>query len=180
MYEILLDMDRLMAPILVFTADEVWKHLPGGVKTAESVHLTLLPDIHHSLQDSELAGRWERLIEIRGEVSKRIEGARAQKEIGHSLDAEVRLVADDGDLYRFLSSYQDTLKTILIVSNIVIDRGDASSSARPDTQSSIQGLSIEIGKAPGEKCERCWQFSTTVGEDEHHPTLCHRCRTAIA
>jgi len=113
-------------------------------------------------------------------VSKRIEGARAQKEIGHSLDAEVRLVTADEDLYSFLASYQDTLKTILIVSNIIISREDASSSAQNDAQSGIQGLLIEIGKAPGEKCERCWQFSTTVGEDEHHPSLCRRCRIAIA
>ncbi|MGA1794236.1 MAG: isoleucine--tRNA ligase [bacterium] len=180
MYEILHEMDRLMAPILVFTADEVWKHLPEVTETAESVHMTQFPEVHHSCQDIELSRRWDRLIEIRGEVSKRIERARAQKEIGHSLDVEVRLYTTDDDLYGFLTSYQDTLKTILIVSNIMICREDAPPSAGADANSEIQGLRIEIGRAPGEKCERCWQFSSSVGEDEQHPTLCRRCRIVVA
>jgi isoleucyl-tRNA synthetase len=180
MYELLFEMDLLMSPILVFTADEVWKYLPQGLKKEESIHMAKFPEIYNKLQDSQLAERWEKLIEIRGEVSKCIEKARSKKEIGHSLDAEVGLFAEDEDLYSFLSSYIDILKTILIVSSVKISNLNASSKPEAYNNSELPGLGITIGKAPGEKCERCWQYSLTVGEDEDHPSLCKRCRTVIS
>ncbi|MGA1863496.1 MAG: isoleucine--tRNA ligase [bacterium] len=180
MYELLFEMNLLMSPILVFTSDEVWKYLPHALKKEKSVHMAKFPDFNNKLQDAQLAERWERLLEIRGEVSKFIEKARSKKEIGHSLDAEVSLLAGDEDLYGFLSSYIEVLKNILIVSSIKISKPDASSVSMGYVNSELPGLGVAISKAPGKKCERCWQYSLTVGEVEDHPSLCKRCRTAIS
>ena len=173
-------MTRLMSPILVFTSDEVWQYLPKGSKREESVHLSQFPDFDPSRQQPDLADRWEKLSEIRGEVSKCVEKARAKKEIGHPLDAEVSLLTDNDELYAFLSQHQDIIKTILIVSSVKITREDPASQPEAYANSDVEGLGIIISKAPGEKCERCWQYSTTVGEDHTHPTLCKRCRIVIS
>ena len=179
MCELLFEMTLLMSPLLVFTADEVWGYLPQSIKTEESVHMARFPEPNLSFQDPELMEKWEKLIEIRGEVSKCIEKARAKKEIGHPLDAQVTLSVEDEDLYKFLSSYQETLKAILIVSSVKISQWKGDSFPEFIANSEIPGLGINIGKAPGEKCERCWQFSPTVGEDKTHPSLCSKCRLAI-
>ena len=179
MCELLFEMTLLMSPLLVFTADEVWGYLPQSIRTEESVHMARFPETNLSFQDPELMEKWEKLIEIRGEVSKCIEKARAKKEIGHPLDAQVTLSVEDEDLYKFLSSYQETLKAILIVSSVKISQWKGDSFPEFIANSEIPGLGINIGKAPGEKCERCWQFSPTVGEDKTHPSLCSKCRLAI-
>ena len=179
MCELLYEMTLLMSPLLVFTADEVWGYLPQSIRKEESVHMARFPETNLSFQDPELMEKWEKLIEIRGEVSKCIEKARAKKEIGHPLDAQVTLSVKDEDLYKFLSSYQETLKAILIVSSVKISQRKEGSFPEFIANSEIPGLGINIGKAPGEKCERCWQFSPTVGEDKTHPSLCSKCRLAI-
>ena len=169
-----------MAPILIFTSYYVWIYLPEGCITEESVHMSGLPEIKREYMDIGLSERWERLIAIKEEISKSIEEARAKKEIGHSLDAEVSLFIEDGDLFEFLSSYKETLRTILIVSSVMISRAQEPTSI-PDIHKTdgFPGLGIKIMKVKGQKCERCWQYSQTVGEDSMHPSLCKRCRAVI-
>jgi len=119
-------------------------------------------------------------LEIRGEVSKCVEKARARKEIGHPLDAEACLFAENDELYSFLSHHQDIIKTILIVSSVKIAKEDPDSRPEAYANSEMEGLGIIISRAPGQKCERCWQYSPTVGENTMHPSLCKRCRTVIS
>ncbi|MGA1791124.1 MAG: isoleucine--tRNA ligase [bacterium] len=179
MCELLYEMTLLMSPLLVFTADEVWGYLPQSIRKEESVHMARFPESNLSFKDPELMEKWEKLIEIRGEVSKCIEKARTKKEIGHPLDAQVTLFVEDEDLYKFLSSYQETLKAILIVSSVEISQEKADSFSEFFFNNGMPGLGIKISKAPGKKCDRCWQFSPTVGEDKTHPSLCAKCRLAI-
>ena len=175
---------RLMAPILVFTAEELWDHMPGTNTRPASVHLTQLPEVDEDFLDNELAERWESILLLRGEVSKALEEARGRKTIGHALDASVTLSIPE-ELSAVLKPDADELRTIFIVSkvNILAEAGlparlaSESVAGRSDVYRStkIPGLAIRIDPAPGEKCERCWIHDPSVGADELHKTICARC-----
>jgi isoleucyl-tRNA synthetase len=167
---------RLMAPILCFTAEEVWRFMPDCKNKKASVHLTSLPASKEGWRDTALADRWERLLRVRGEVTKAIEQARAQKRVGHSLDSAVTISADD-QLYRTLSGYVDDLRSMLIVSKAVLVKGESLSGAYQSSE--LQGLQIRVEPAEGGKCERCWVHDPAVGADAVHPTLCERCQNAL-
>jgi len=177
-------MVRLMAPILVFTAEEVWAHVPGTSARPASVHLTQLPEVNKTFLDDELAKRWESILLLRGEVSKALEEARGQKIVGHALDAAVTLSLPE-ELSAAVNPDADELRTVFIVSkvNILADEGlrarlaSESVAGRSDAYRStrIQGLAIRIDPAPGEKCERCWIHDLSVGADGLHKTICARC-----
>ncbi|MCU0578718.1 MAG: isoleucine--tRNA ligase [Desulfobacterota bacterium] len=168
---------RLMAPVLSFTAEEIWSYLPEGEKEAESVHLTQFPPEDPAWRDEALEERWERLLTLRGEVTKALERARQAQIIGHPLDARVRLLAPGpwGDLLR---SYEALLPALFIVSQAEMaaqtEDGDGFASE------AIPGLRVWVTRAAGEKCERCWNYREEVGERTDHPTLCRRCLQAIA
>jgi isoleucyl-tRNA synthetase len=168
---------RLMAPILPFTADEIWQYMPSenGVRT--SIHMSQLPEVNPAFTNDEMAARWEYLLKIRGEVTKKLEEARAQKSIGHPLDARVTITAG-GDAYNSLQPYADELRSILIVSEATLVKDDALKGTSSD--STIEGVRIDVDAAPGDKCERCWVHDTTVGTDPEQPTVCQRCQTALA
>jgi len=156
---------RLLAPLLVYTADEAWENLPG--QTIESVHIAEFPagDTQAgSLRSDALITRWERIFAIRDEVLKALEEARNAKQIGSSLEAKVILTAD-AETTRFLLDYYEQLRYIFIVSQVEVREGDT--------------LKVEIQKADGEKCERCWNYSTRVGEFSRFPTVCERCNEAL-
>ena len=163
---------RLMAPILVFTAEEVWAHMPGADARPASVHLTQLPEVNETFLDDELAKRWESILLLRGEVSKALEEARTRKVIGHALDAAVTLSVPE-ELRAVVNPNADELRTVFIVSkvNILAEEG------LPDAYQStgIPGLAVRIEPAPGEKCERCWVHDPSVGVDALHKTICARC-----
>jgi isoleucyl-tRNA synthetase len=163
---------RLMAPILVFTAEEVWTHMPSADARPASVHLTQLPEVNEDFLDDELAGRWKCILLLRGEVSKALEEARGRKIIGHALDAAVTLSIPE-EFSAVVKSNADELRTVFIVSNVNILAEQGLSDAYQSSK--IPGLAIRIDPAPGEKCERCWIHDPSVGEDGLHKTICARC-----
>ena len=167
---------RLMAPILPFTSDEIWQFMPSGDGRTRSIHLALLPEATAEWTDDALAKRWEYLLKVRGEVTKALESARAEKRIGHPLDAAVTLSAG-GELYDALEPFADDLRSLLIVSQASLVRDQALDNAFRSEEA--DGLAIQVTSAPGEKCERCWVHDTTVGSYNEQPTICHRCKDAL-
>jgi isoleucyl-tRNA synthetase len=169
---------RLMAPIISFTADEVWEFLPRIAGSPDSAHLTLFPEAREltgdAPQDFDAAVHieaWSRLLGVRDEALKALETARAAKQIGGSLEAQLHLSAPE-PLYSLLDRHRDQLRYLFIVSDVVLDKATA---ANGDT-----GLQIKVNKAPGAKCERCWNYSVHVGEDKAYPTVCERCSGVLA
>jgi isoleucyl-tRNA synthetase len=167
---------RLMAPILVFMADEVWSHMPGNMKEDGSVHLTELPAVNEAFIDPELARRWESVMALRGEVSKAVEEARSRKVIGHSLDASVTLKVPEALLETVTPIFEE-LRSIFIVSQLNICKDeDLADGFRSEK---VPGLVVRVDRAPGKKCERCWIYDTSVGKHPAHETLCSRCVEAL-
>jgi isoleucyl-tRNA synthetase len=162
LYKIVDTLSRLLSPILVFTADEAWENLPG--QTLASVHLAEFPQVA-SGDNSALMDRWERIFAIRDDVMKALEDARDQKRIGSGLEARVVVTADAATA-GFLREYADQLRYLFIVSEVEVHEG------------ATFGVSIE--HADGAKCERCWNYSTRVGEFTEYPTVCERCNEALS
>ena len=162
---------RLMAPILSFTADEIWQYMKGKEQTP-SVHADLFIPLTDTHEDLELMNRWDRIVEIRGEVTKTLELARKEKIIGHSLNASVTLGLSP-EFMETLSPYRDQLRSIFIVSDVEItDIGELADTPESDT---TPGLKVKVSPSNAPKCDRCWVHDTTVGEDNTHPTICKRC-----
>jgi isoleucyl-tRNA synthetase len=168
---------RLLAPVLVFTADELWKHLPRETAVPAEVHLTLFPRPEEccSLPGESLERRWSRLLEVRDAVLKSLERARAAKEINSGLEARVELSAD-GELAQLLRDYAAWLPSLFIVSQVDVVNGSSAAAGATGTPS---GLRVTIHRARGAKCERCWNYSTRVGESADYPTVCERCVAAL-
>ena len=159
-----------MAPILSYTADEIWSYIPG--RRAATVFEAGLPVIEPTLVDDALAAKWERLLAARAVVTKALEEARQQGTIGHSLDARVRLVANDG-LRPLLTEQVGVLPAFLIVSQVELAAGgDTGGSRAPE-------LAVTVEPARGAKCARCWNYSEAVGRDSIHPQLCERCLPVV-
>ena len=173
MYRILDALTRMMAPVLSFTAEEIWGFIPG--EREESVHLAEFPSFEDSLIDNALEEKYERILAVRSDVAKVLELARAEKIIGHSLDARVELAAD-GDLADLLKQESAQLACLLIVSQVEV----TDSLENATTGENLPGLKIRVSKADGEKCSRCWNYATTVGDHVDHPEICHRCLQALA
>ena len=176
MYRIAENLARLMAPILVFTAEEIWTYLPKSPDMPESIHLTQLPDVDDTVIDDQLAEQWRAIRLVRGEVTKALEEARAAKVIGHSLDAAVT-VGLAQNLYDQLKPYEADLRAIFIVSEARMVQG----TDLPDAYVSpdVDGLAVQVGPGPGEKCNRCWVHDTTVGQQPDHPEICSRCYDSL-
>jgi isoleucyl-tRNA synthetase len=159
LYQIVNSFARLVAPILVFTADEIFENLPGAHE--ESVHLTEFPAIKESEEERRLLATWGKLFAVRSDVQKALEEKRNEKTIGASLEASVTLRAG-GETLDLLRHYEDQLASIMIVSDVRLEE-------------SAGELQIEVAHAKGSKCERCWNWSATVGQDPRFPTLDARC-----
>jgi isoleucyl-tRNA synthetase len=173
MYLILEAVVKLMAPVLSFTADEVWRYMPRQAE--ENVHLAQFPQLRPEQKDDTLVERWERIMAVRGEVSKALEQARVKKVIGHSLDAAVAIAAPP-ELQEFLAGYAGELKGIFIVSKVELVESLEEESYQSET---VPGLAIGVTAAPGEKCERCWCYDEEIGRDAEHPTICPKCLKAV-
>jgi len=178
MYILLDSVAKIMAPILPFTSEEIWKFMPEKDSKEESIHLVSFAEPDDSWKDDELASKWEKLINVRGEVTKALELARAKKLIGHPLDAEVTISADK-DLLEFLRGYEQELRSIFIVSKVSLVN-EVTAGVDIYKSEEIEGLSIMVGNAPGEKCERCWIYDQTVGDAFEQPTICERCCTVLS
>ncbi len=164
--ELLTVMDRLIAPILSYTAEDIWRYVPGDDK-AISVQLADFPQANSVYIDEELAARWDRILDVRREVYKALEEARANGVITKPLDAMVTLTAPP-NLYVFLKPYEDQLASLLIISQARLVESDR-----------ISGLQVSVEPAPGIKCERCWLVLPTVGDHPVHPSLCARCADVV-
>lgn len=172
MYEVLVALTKLVAPILPHTADEVWPFIPG-VKT-ESVQLTDMPEEDALVYDEAIEKKWDQVLELRDDVLKALENARNEKIIGKSLTAAISLYPND-TVNDVLSSIKG-LEKLFIVSKAVI-AGDKQSA--PKEAQHFDSIAIVVEKAAGETCERCWVVSETVGQDETHPTLCSSCADIV-
>jgi isoleucyl-tRNA synthetase len=177
-YEIASALARLLAPVLPFTADEAWEMLPGA--KAESVHLAAFPVAPQSGRDAALDERFVRLLALRAQVTAAMEPLRQGKEklIGSSTDAAVVLRSKDPETLAFLRANLELMKSFFIVSQIVIEEGIAEGIATELRESGLH-LAVEVRKASGEKCPRCWTWSEEVGQDTEHPGLCPRCADAV-
>jgi isoleucyl-tRNA synthetase len=176
-YEILSGMTRLMAPVLSFTAEEAWSYLPGANKE-QSVHMALFPEFKEQWVDEELAGRWDKILAVRAEAAKVLEKLRADRVIGHSLDARVDLYADHAkapELYELLTGYKPELATIFIVSEVILHKDLDNLPGGAYASEAVPGLHVAASPAGGVKCERCWCIKKDVGASPNHPTLCARC-----
>ncbi|HHU30427.1 MAG: isoleucine--tRNA ligase [Bacillota bacterium] len=172
LYEILLTLIRLVAPVLTFTAEEAWSYLP--VKEVESVQLADWPQVRREYMDEALAQNWKLLLEYRDVITVRLEEARKEKVIGGSLTAELDLYPDEA-AYEALLPFKNRLAELFIVSACTLHRpGDAPAGLKEE-----KGLAVSVSPAKGQKCERCWIISPSVGSDALHPGLCSRCSEVI-
>jgi isoleucyl-tRNA synthetase len=173
---------RAVAPLICFTADEVWSHLPAsadGAPREPSVHMAAwIPPAR--LRDG-ICGRhlgalanWPQLAAVRGEVLKALEAARVAKLIGGSLEARV-ILRVDGAVAALLEKYRAFLPTLFIVSQVELTRSTLDGA----TESELPGLKAKIERASGQKCHRCWNYSKQVGKDARYPTVCERCSVAL-
>ncbi|HXA66636.1 MAG TPA: isoleucine--tRNA ligase [Bryobacteraceae bacterium] len=170
-YRILYALVRLIAPLLAFTTEEVWGYLRKPEGSPDSVHLALFPQPEELTSGFTTGQRgrlrnWDELIAVRDVVLKQLEVARQEKFIGAPLEARVRLKAGD-KLYPLLDEYLNDLPGLFIVSQVALERASGDE------------LSVEIERAQGEKCERCWKYTTDVGADPDFPTICAACRDAV-
>jgi isoleucyl-tRNA synthetase len=170
--EVLAAMVRLLAPILTFTAEEVWLALPTWPGKPESVHLAQFPEVDAARLQPELAESWKTLVAVKGEVAKAIEAARKDRTVGHPLDASVVITAPE-KLRPLLQAHCEDLRALLIVSAVRIEETPAVGGVFASEE--MPGLSIAVTRAQGEKCNRCWMYSQTIGSCGAHPTLCARC-----
>ncbi|WP_025153824.1 isoleucine--tRNA ligase [Morganella morganii] len=168
---------RWMAPIMSFTADEIWNVMPG--KRPQYVFTEEWYDGLFGLnaQDSMNDDYWATLLAVRGEVNKVLEQARADKLIGGSLEAAVTLYADDA-LAAQLNRLGNELRFVLLTSQA--DVKPLSAAPESAVNSELDGLRIGFGKAEGSKCPRCWHYATDIGQDSEHAELCGRCVTNVA
>jgi isoleucyl-tRNA synthetase len=175
-YRIAEALARMLAPLLVFTADEIWENLPPDSARHKFVHAALLPETSGPV-DAALLSNWERLFEIRDEVLQALEEARVAKQIGSSLEARVELrVASD--TYEFLKGYEAELRYIFIVSQVDLTKTEGL--VAHEGNAGFTGVwETVVTRAEGQKCERCWNYSTHVGESQLYPEVCERCVKAL-
>jgi isoleucyl-tRNA synthetase len=170
-------MVRILAPISSFTADEIWGYLPEMKGRPESVHTALFPfaeSVYGTNVDAgtldKLRADWSVLMQARDEALKALEASRAKKDIGSALEAKVKFSAADS-LYATLTGREKELREILIVSGVEVVKAASGNGSG--------ALHVEVSKAEGQKCERCWNYSTHVGENANYPTICERCSAAL-
>ena len=165
MYDVLDSIVKLVSPVLCFTSEEIWTYMIHDKENnVPSVLLTKMPTVNEKYNNVELAEKWDKIYTIREELLGEIEKARAEKVVGHPLDALVHLYAK-GNRYDFLKENEETLKMILIVSKVEVSEADEEK--------------VVVEKAPGYKCERCWKYDEDVGRDKNNETICPVCISNI-
>lgn len=167
MYRILSSVARLAAPIISFTAEEIWQFMPhASSDDTDSIFLNQMPEKSGITFTDEFISKWEFIYNVRETVNKLLEEKRNEKVIGKSLEAKIIAHCNE-PVYKKFCNMADQLKKVLIVSDFTVEKTDSDE------------LKFEVVKAEGEKCDRCWCYSTTVGQDSEHPTLCARCANSI-
>lgn len=176
MYIVLDALTKLITPILSFTSDEIWKYMPH--KSTDDTRSPVFNDMPSKTEISvsdEFTDKWSKIYAVREDVKKALEIKRADKVIGSALEATVVLHCSDDKLCDFVNSIKEDLPSLFIVSAVEVE-----ANAEGEFTGDYQGLSVSIKKAHGDKCERCWSYSPTVGKVSAHPTLCDRCAEVMA
>lgn len=176
MYEILDALVRMIAPILCFTADEIWQAMPHrDGDDAANIVLNAMPKVNPAWAFAEEASsKWDKLIALRDDVNKALEEARKNKVIGKPLEAWVTVYADDETAALLETVPADELAALCIVSKLRVIRGNGEG-----MQGENLPVQIAIERASGDKCERCWMYVDSIGQDSKHPTLCARCAAVV-
>jgi len=174
--EILNALVSLLAPILVFTADELWEYIPGK-KEGSNIQIEEMPKYKDEWKDDNLAAKWDKIIDLRYDITKALEIARQEKLINHSLTAKVHLYPDE-KAFSFLQQWGN-LTEIAIVSDLEIHQPEEEHPAGVQQAEYSEGIGILVSPAPGVKCERCWIYSVETGKDKEFPDLCPRCLEVV-
>ncbi len=177
-YMILDGMVRMLAPILAFTAEEIWAIMPHGRNAdPESVLYNDMPEANplFDYADGQEA-KWDKLLALRTDVNKALELARAEKVIGKPLDAEITLYLDDTGAEAFKEIKDENLKALFIVSQVTVESGTGTGY----TAQEFKGVRVEVKASEAPKCIRCWTHDAHVGDSSEHPELCPRCMSAIS
>jgi len=167
---------RLLAPIMSFTSEEVWGYLPTVAGRPPSVHMALFPTREQILgsanvpEDARQLEDWTTLLGVREQVLKSLEEARNAKQIGKSVEAQIKVSATD-PVFSVLARYRDELRYLFIVSAVTLELKASGNGTG--------AVSVEVGKAEGKKCDRCWNYSVHVGEDSNYPSVCERCSAVL-
>ena len=164
-------MTRWMAPIMSFTAQEIWEALPG--ERSDYVFTSVWYDGLHAPTNSQFSNDdWQAILNVRDEVNRVLEAARKEEVIGATLQASVNLYAEKA-LADKLAALGDELRFVLLTSAVTVSAVDSQPS---DTQTTeIEGLYISVAATDATKCERCWHYSDDVGSEPAHPEICGRC-----
>src|SRR3990170_2540405 len=176
LFEILTSLVKIVSPIITFSAEEVWQHLPEEAKEEISVELCSWPEENEKYFDKVLDEKWKKFLLVREEVLKALELAREQKVIGNSLEAQVNIYAGS-KWFSFLESFQEVLPTLFIVSQVALE--DMANAPAEALKAGELEIKIAVQSALGEKCERCWNYRESVGENLEHKNLCSQCLDAI-
>ena len=175
LYEVLTTLIRVMAPVLSFTAEEIWRQIPGVTEKYPSVFLSDWPDMDESLLDDGLEARWDQLLKIRSQIYKSLETVRQEEEFSSPSQASAILYASSPDVYSLLDRFIDDLEEIFMVSRVRLMPADSPVPDGIQESDGVKGVAIEIRRIAGERCERCRAYSDTVGVNEQYPSLCYRC-----
>ena len=167
MTQILDALIRLLAPILVHTAEEAWTVLNEGSSDSSSVHLTTLPEIDSSIDWQAEQARWDRLMGLRDQVLRALEGLRQGKEIASNQEAAVTISCTDEDAQLIEAYGLEQFAALCIVSTIDLTPGASE-------------CTVSVQKSSAQKCQRCWNYWPSVGQDPGHPDLCARCLSVLA
>ena len=177
MYLVLNALTRLIAPLLAFTSEEIWQAMPhAGSDVRESVFLNQMPSYDEALTFPEITERWNKQFELRDDVMKALELARADKKIGKSLDAKITVYTENEEIYKLLVGFGTELPTVYIVSGASVALEKTPDGVFNETAS---GIGVKVEPADGEKCSRCWSYSTEGEHDEEGGFLCSKCRAII-
>ncbi len=175
-WRILEAMVRLLAPVMSFTCEEVWAYLPKLAERPSSVHMARFPtaqDIFGATDvpdDPQQLEDWSTLRSVREQVLRELESARNAKQIGKALEAQVKIAAAE-PIYSVLARHRDELRYLLIVSAVTLEQKESGNGTG--------ALAVSVSKAEGKKCDRCWNYSVHVGEDQNYPTVCERCSAVL-
>ncbi len=175
MYKILSAVSRIIAPILCFTAEEIWKYIPHSSEDdARSIFMNQMPEKVDVSVGADFGEKWDTIYKLRSDVTKALESKRQEKFIGAPLEAKV-IIHADGENYDKFCSFKDMLEKVFIVSAVdVVNSGSGEYGS-----DNFDGVTFDVERASGKKCERCWSYSEYVGTNSEHPTLCKRCVSEV-
>ncbi|SHG70995.1 isoleucine--tRNA ligase [Desulforamulus hydrothermalis] len=176
LYRVLDALVRLLTPVLAFTTEEIYKHMPVVGERPASVQLLDMPQVNERYLDDELEKKWEKIHAVRKEVLKALENARQQKVIGNALEAAVDLYAA-GEVAELLQPMAEELATLFIVSQVNLQ--PLSAAPADAVKGEELELAVKVTAASGQKCERCWMYHQDVGKDTEHASLCPRCAGVV-